>query len=237
MPTRALDLPIARSMVGELSPHRKAPRDDRAPPRKSLRFLASGRGRTITAKERSPLTETRIVLRDADVACDLFTRREGALASVGHDLHLRAARATFTFDLAAGTLDAVIDAAAIAVVCAREGDRDAPGALSESDRRKIDAALRDDVLCARRHPEVRVRARFTREGDRVTLDGTLSIASVERPLRAEARLEGGRWCLAHTVDQRDFGIKPFSALLGALKVRRDVTVRLAIDAARLDVSV
>ncbi len=183
------------------------------------------------------MTLPRIVLRDGDVTCDLFTHRDGVLASVGHDLRLRATRSTVTLDLAAGTVDALIDAASITVVCAREGDRDAPGALSEADRRKIDGALRDDVLRVQRHPTVRVRARFARDGDRVTLDGALTIASVERPLRVEARLDGGRWCVEHTLDQGDFGIKPFSALMGALKVRRDVTVRASIDAARLAVSV
>lgn len=182
-------------------------------------------------------TDSRIVLRDADVACELFTRREGALSAVGHDLRLVAPRAVWTFDMAACTLDAVIDAASVAVACAREGDRDAPGALSESDRRKIDASLHDDVLRVKRHPEVRVRARWRREGDRATLEGDLTIAAVTKPFRAEARLDGGRWRAEHTLDQGDFGIKPFSALFGTLKVRRDVTVRVSIDAARLDVTV
>lgn len=183
------------------------------------------------------MTRPNIVLRDGDVAFDLFTHRDGVLATVGHDLRLRAMRSTLTVDLAAGTLDARIDAASISVVCAREGDRDAPGLLSEPDRRKIDRALHDEVLRVQRHPAVRVRARFARDGDRVTLDGTLTITAVERPLRAVARRDGACWCVEHTVDQCDFGITPFSALLGALKVRRDVTVRVAIDAARLDGSV
>ncbi len=180
---------------------------------------------------------TTIVLRDDEVECDLFTAREGVLSPVGHDLRLHAPRSTWTLDPAARTLDARIDAAAIVVASAREGDRDAPQALSEHDRHKIETSMRDEVLRVARHPEVRVRATWTRDGDRAVVEGDLTIVGVTRPFRAEAARDGDRWRASHTVDQTAFGIRPFTALLGALKVRRDVVVRVSLPAARLEGSV
>ncbi len=177
--------------------------------------------------------DKRAVLRDDEVDVALYTSREGMLSAVGHDLRLKARRSTWTWDRDAHTLTASIEAGSITVESAREGDRDAPGALSESDRKKIEASMRDDVLKVKKHPEVLVSATVTVEGESAKVRGTVTIVGAAQPFEVTAQSDGARWRASYTVDQTRFGIKPFTALLGTLKVARDVRVDVSFAAERV----
>lgn len=162
------------------------------------------------------------------VTCDVFTRREGMLSAAGHDLRVRATRAMWTVDAARGELRATIEAAGLRVACAVRGGRDDPDALSAGDREKIDRALHDEVLEARRFPRVEVQATFARDGDRATVRGRVTLHGVEGPFEAVARRDGGWWEASCALDQTAFGIRPFTAMLGALKVGRVVELRVRL---------
>lgn len=162
------------------------------------------------------------------VRCEVLTRREGMLSAVGHDLRIRATRSSWTVDPARATLTATIHTDSLQVACAVKDERDDPGALSESDRQMIDRAMRDDVLEVRRFPEIRVAASFERRGEVATVRGRVTLRGVERPFVAEARRDGDGWTASCTLDQTDFGIRPYTAMLGALKVRREVVVRVRL---------
>lgn len=162
------------------------------------------------------------------VVCEVLTRREGMLSAVGHDLRIRATRSAWVVDVARGIVTASIDTASLQVASAMKHDRDDPGALSESDRQMIDRAMRDDVLEVRRFPEVRVEASFERSGDRAKVKGRVTLRGETRPFEAEAAREGEWWAASCALDQTDFGIRPYTAMLGALKVRREVVVRVRL---------
>jgi polyisoprenoid-binding protein YceI len=154
----------------------------------------------------------------ANASCTVFTFREGLFAAVGHDLRLSVTR--FAIDVAA---DDAIHARFAADSLRVEG------AISDGDRRTIERQTADDVLAARRHPEIHFRStRVVRDGDRAHIEGELTLHGATRSLRCEARDDGARWIAEVTIDQRDFGIKPFSAMLGALRVRPDVRVRVTL---------
>jgi hypothetical protein len=42
------------------------------------------------------------------------------------------------------------------------------------------------------------------------------------------RAEGDRWVAEMNIHQPDFGIKPYTAALGALKVKPEVMVRISV---------
>lgn len=69
------------------------------------------------------------------------------------------------------------------------------------------------------------------EGDRLTVSGELELAGRRAPITFELSLNGGQLSGSATVKQTDFGMKPYSALFGTLKVLDEVQV--AVDA-RLD---
>jgi polyisoprenoid-binding protein YceI len=88
------------------------------------------------------------------------------------------------------------------------------------------------VLDATRHPEIRFVSRSVEEQkDLILVDGTLAIRGRERRLIVPLRKKACGWVAEIRVHQPDFGIPPFRALLGALRVKADVTVRLSLPAA------
>jgi polyisoprenoid-binding protein YceI len=150
----------------------------------------------------------------------VLTFREGLLSPVGHDLVLRVQRASLEVDADRSSLKAQFDPASIIV--------EAP-ALSASDRRTIERQMADDVLETRRFPEITFVARIARQDEQATLDGTLALHGRSRPLQVRAALTGGRWRARISLHQPDFGIKPFSAMFGTLRVRADVIVEIAVE--------
>jgi polyisoprenoid-binding protein YceI len=152
------------------------------------------------------------------IECRVFTFREGLFSPVGHDLTLKVSRCTLEPARDGASLEARFDAASLTV--------EAPASLSASDRRSIEESIVDDVLAARRFPEIRYSAKVRRDSDRARLDGTLSLHGKSRPLPATAERRDGVWQARVTVHQPDFGIKPYTAMLGALRVRADVIVEI-----------
>ena len=84
--------------------------------------------------------------------CEVFTFREGVLAAVGHDLKLRPER--FEIEAGGSSVQARFDAGSLRVVAAMRGGREDPGSLSDRDRREIERSCADQVLEARRFPEI-----------------------------------------------------------------------------------
>lgn len=157
--------------------------------------------------------------------CLVFTRKEGMLAAAGHDLKLRVGHFEIEADPAA--VRARFDAASLRVVCAVREGRDDPAALSERDRREIEQTVQAKVLDARAHPWISFVAGPPSDGPGgLLLQGALSIRGHERTLSVPLRREGDRAVVQLRLHQPDFGIRPYSALFGALKVQPDVEVRL-----------
>ncbi|MDB4968140.1 MAG: hypothetical protein JWN44_3829 [Myxococcales bacterium] len=151
----------------------------------------------------------------------VYSYREGLLAAVGHDLCLRVTR--FAVDVGEDDRIAVeLDASSLR----------ATGAISQGDARKVEGNATHDVLAARRYPTISFRStRVVREGDRARVEGELQLHGVTRPVAFEAFADGAAWRADVRLDQRDFGIKPYTAMLGALRVRPDVLVRVRIPRA------
>ncbi|MCA9649396.1 MAG: YceI family protein [Myxococcales bacterium] len=160
--------------------------------------------------------------------CEVLTFKEGLLSAVAHDLCLRVER--FTIELHDDeSIEARFEAGSLRVEHAMKDGRPAPGTLSDRQRREIEGNIVDDVLHAKRHPEIGFRStRVQGEGDERRIEGTLRLHGQERPLRLLARRSDGRWTAEVELHQPDFGIKPYSAMLGTLKIRPQVRVRVSL---------
>lgn len=161
--------------------------------------------------------------------CRVFTYREGLLSSLGHDLELVVTRFEARVDEGARAVDARFDAASLRVVRAlRDG---VETTLSERDRQTIEDNLRRHVLESARHPEIGYRsARVVDVDGGFDLDGRLTLHGTERPVAVSLRRAGDRYVGEVPLHQPDFGIRPYSALLGAIKVKPGVVVRLDFPA-------
>lgn len=151
----------------------------------------------------------------------------GRAARMGHRLTLAMTRWQATVKWAAGEPDwaeLVVEVDSLQVL---RGDGGVKG-LSGPERSVARSnALKS--LSANRFPEIR----FTAEGieksaNGYRLDGTLAIRGKARAHGVDLRVDdrGDSWLLAtkSTVRQTDFGVKPYSMLLGSLHVADEVTV-------------
>lgn len=153
----------------------------------------------------------------------VFTFKEGLLSAVAHDLKLQLTR--FTLDHEGERYVAEFEAGSIRVLTAMKDGRDDPGTLSGSAKVDIEKNTLGDVLDVRKHPT----ARF--ESVRVTdasMEGRLTLHGVTKTLTGSLQKAAGVTTAEFRFDQRDFGIKPFSAMLGTLKIKPEVLVRVSL---------
>jgi polyisoprenoid-binding protein YceI len=164
-------------------------------------------------------------------SCHVLTWRDGLLSRFGHDLELAVTRFAVGVNEAARRVDASFDAASLRLVRALRDGVELASALSESDRRTIEDAVRRTVLETSKYPEIRFRS--TRVADTeggFDVTGRLALHGVEREVVVPLRREGDRYDAQLVLHQPDFRITPYSAMLGALRVKPDVVVRLALPA-------
>ena len=156
--------------------------------------------------------------------------REGVAARVGHDLVLEArswmGKAAVGPNPSASTLEVTVDVASLSIVDAVGGAKP----LSRSDRGDIKRNIEEKVLNVRSFPTVSFASTgvIWSSDSELTLNGDLSIMGKSRPVEMRMRIGGGRARGSFTVTQTCWGIKPFTALMGALKVRDAVEVSLDV---------
>ncbi|MGH3811413.1 MAG: YceI family protein [Pseudonocardiaceae bacterium] len=150
--------------------------------------------------------------------CRVSVFREGLLTTFGHDVTLQVT----SLSLEVGdddTITADFDASALRVTT---------DAVSASDRKDIERNA-EKTLETRKYPKIEFRSvSVVRDGDRARIEGDLTLHGVTSPISVEARDDGKRWNAKIVLDQRKFGIKPFSAMLGALKVKPEVEVDISV---------
>jgi hypothetical protein len=163
--------------------------------------------------------------------CLVFTFKEGLLSPVAHDLRLKVTRFSIEVDAAKNSVAATFDTSSLIVDCPMKDGAENPSALSASDKQKISVQIRDDVLHASKHPAATFRSSaVTARGDGgYDLEGELTLHGVTRALGAcRTRVVAGRQQMELKLHQPDFGITPYRAMLGTLKIQADVTVRITV---------
>lgn len=164
-----------------------------------------------------------------DADCIVYVYRKGIAAAVGHDLAIEATEFEVEIDEEAPSVEARFAADKLKVRHAMDDGEPNPGALSDKDRRKIEGNIRDDVLETKRHPVITFRSTDIAErGDKVRVEGVLKLHGVERTVAFDARSDDGAMRAGVALNQPAFDIEPYSALLGALKLKPEVDVEVTV---------
>jgi polyisoprenoid-binding protein YceI len=154
------------------------------------------------------------------------TGRAGLGAKAGHDLTFQVTR--WQADITLDTADPAASSVSVSVDPESFEIREATGGvkpLTDADRRDIQKNVREKILRTGSHPAITFRsARITGDAASFSVDGELSIVGVTRPVTVHGRLEGDRVQGTATVVQSRWGIRPYSAFFGALKLRDEVEV-------------
>jgi polyisoprenoid-binding protein YceI len=175
-----------------------------------------------TGRYRLGTKSGRIVLR---------TYRDGLAATAGHDLVIDlpswSGELTVDDDKAPEALEVHVDIGALKV-------RDGTGGLkplTDRDRNEIATTARR-LLATEQHPEaVFTATRFEFSGESGVIEGNLSLKGVSRPFRLQVtQSDLGTYRGTGTVVQSAYGIKPYTAFFGALKVRDTVDVEVEVEA-------
>jgi hypothetical protein len=157
-----------------------------------------------------------------DGTLSVRTGRGGAVAKAGHDLLIHVTAWSATLDLDAPSLALEADSTSLRV---REGSGGMQ-ALDDGDLANIETTINDEVLLRR---DIRFRSKSLNEdGEALHVAGDLTLFGSTRPIAFDLALTDGRVTGTAVVKQTDFGIKPYTALFGALKVAD--AVRVEIDA-------
>ncbi|MEX2619764.1 MAG: YceI family protein [Egibacteraceae bacterium] len=150
----------------------------------------------------------------------VHTFREGMARKVGHDLIMQAgtwhAIVEVDEDVTKSTVTASVDVPSITAVQGTGGVKP----LSDGDRADIKKNMVKS-LNASKHPEITFRSTSVENGggDSLTVHGDLTIAGTTRPATLDVSLTDGAAKVTTTIVQSQWGIKPYSGLMGALKVR------------------
>jgi len=144
----------------------------------------------------------------------VFTFKEGLLSRVAHDLKLAAMQVRILLD--ADRVEVWVAADSLRVRCAMKNGREDHRALSASNRREIETIICEQILHAHRHPTIHYSGVI--RGDSVV--GMLTLCGVSQSVVLPWRSGHGEI----TLDQRLFGITPYRAMMGALKLKPELKV-------------
>jgi polyisoprenoid-binding protein YceI len=160
-------------------------------------------------------------------ALRVHTYREGMAQKVGHDLIIDVGQWQANLEVAeGGTPKAIALEADPRSLQVREGQHGVKP-LTDKDRAEIRSNIDQKVL---RGQPIAFSSRTVELADgRLTVRGELTMAGSTRPSSFELDVAGdGRLSGRLSVTQSEWGIKPYRALMGALKVRDTVEVVLSV---------
>ena len=158
--------------------------------------------------------------------------RDGVAAKMGHNLVLEATKwrgkaEVVGDDPAASSVQLTIDPRSLEIIDAQGGIKP----LSDKDRADIKRNINDKILITSRNPEITFRStEVSGIAPNIKVKGNLTLAGKSRPVTLNVRVDErlDRATGKTTIQQSSFGIKPFSALFGALKIKDSVDIQFDI---------
>jgi polyisoprenoid-binding protein YceI len=147
------------------------------------------------------------------------TTRSGAAAKAGHDLIIDVNSWSATLEVGdSSSLELSADPTSLHV---REG-KGGMQALKDDDMADIRKTIDKDVL---KKKDISFKSSSCEpSGDGIKVSGDLEMGGKSNPVSFDVAESGDKLTGSATVKQSDWGIKPYSALFGALKVNDEVNV-------------
>ena len=164
--------------------------------------------------------------------CQIFTYKEGMLSGLAHDLRINVT--SFVIDLG-GTdhfISASFDTRSLRVDCAMVNGRERPDVLSLQDKDDINNNIIREVLQTETYPEIVLSSLSVKKQQADYLvTGQLVVHGQTREISFSVSKENkSRYVVDVSLHLPDFGITPFSALFGTIRIKPDVLVHIEIPA-------
>ena len=156
----------------------------------------------------------------------LKTGRTGLGRRAGHDLTIEATR--WQADIVVNTADPGQSSVTITIEANSLEVREGTGGLkplTDADRADIKTTITEKILGTAEHPVIMFSSSLvTGTIDAFQASGDLTIMGQARPVTISGGIDAGRIRGHATITQSRWGIKPYSAFAGALRLADDVTV-------------
>ncbi|HEX6714649.1 MAG TPA: YceI family protein [Thermoleophilaceae bacterium] len=152
------------------------------------------------------------------------TKKGGAAAKAGHDLELEVTSWNATLDLGeSSSASLTADSRSFRVVAGTGGAKP----LGAEEKRAIPQTIDEEVLKGTAIEFRSSRVQMDRGGHSVDIEGELELFGTRRPVKftLNAGFDGRLAGSAH-VTQTEWGLEPYTALFGTLKVADDVEVEM-----------
>ncbi len=169
----------------------------------------------------------------------IYTFKEGLLSKLAHDLLIDVTNFKVNVNVpekgfSSGNLDLELQANSLKVICAlKEGERQ-PDTLKEKDIADIERDMAKKVLHPDKYPTVNFCSKeilekpglsYKLDEDGYHVKGELSLHGVTKPVEFNIKITNGKNLTGMiTLLQKDYGIKPFKAMLGTLKIKNEINI-------------
>ena len=155
------------------------------------------------------------------------TYREGLAKKVGHDLIIEVGQWSANVNVGEDPSDSSITASAQVGSLSPVQGVGGVKPLSDGDKADIKKNITQKVLTS---PEISFKSSSVKSsGNSATVSGDLTIMGRSQPVDIQLSESGGKIRGNFSVTQSNFGIKPFTAMMGALKVQDRVDVEFEGD--------
>jgi polyisoprenoid-binding protein YceI len=157
--------------------------------------------------------------------------RDGAAKKMGHDLTLEVSdwSADVTVDAddpSKSTVTVTAKPASMTIAEATGGMKP----LSDGDKKDIKKNIDDKILNTGQNPEITFKStKVSGDEKRASVAGDLTISGSTQPASMSLQISDTKVSGSMDLTQTQFGLKPFSAFMGALKVKDRVKVDIEGD--------
>jgi len=165
-------------------------------------------------------------MRTAKGTISVFTFKDGILARAAHDLALRMEQFDVTLD--GDHITAVMPLEGLAVLGPVEGGVVRAERYDAAQRADVERTMHAEVLHSARSPEARFAGRAIADGAGFHVDGQLELAGRTATLAFDVRRDGDVYRARFEIPPSRWGIAPYKALLGAIKLKDSVRIELAL---------
>ena len=166
-------------------------------------------------------------MRTARGTISVFTFKDGLLARAAHDLALRLDR--FEIALDGENLTATLPLEALAVIGPVERGAIRADQFDAARRGEVERTMHAEVLHSDRHAAARFTGKAAATADGFAVAGALELAGRSAPLSFAVRRDGDVYRARFDLQPSRWGIAPYKAMLGAIKLKDNVRVELALE--------
>jgi hypothetical protein len=160
-----------------------------------------------------------------DATICVYTYKEGLLSKLAHDLRFTLSR--FNISARGAEVSARFELGSLRVDGVMRAGKLERTELSQADREKIQETLKD-VVCSREYTEARLVAKILTKEPPFVLEGQLTMRAETRPIALHLERQGDRLLGEIAITPSQWGVRPYRALGGTLKLQDHV--RITIDA-------